>query len=185
MKKSILKNNKALILAYDQGLEHGPTDFNDKNVDPLYILDIAKNKKSGVTAIAFQKGIAEKYKSEIKSSGIPLILKLNGKTKMTKGEPFSPKLTTVAEAKKLGAAAVGYTIYFGSEKEGEMLEDFAVIEREAHKNNMEVVVWSYPRGKSVDKLMKTKKGKNQVMAYAARADLEVGADSFKPMPLIF
>ena len=38
----ILKGGKALFLSYDHGLEHGPSDFNDKNVDPLYILDIAK-----------------------------------------------------------------------------------------------------------------------------------------------
>ena len=31
---------KALFLAYDQGLEHGPTDFNDKNVNPKYVIEI-------------------------------------------------------------------------------------------------------------------------------------------------
>ena len=28
----ILQNGKGIFLAYDQGLEHGPSDFNDKNV---------------------------------------------------------------------------------------------------------------------------------------------------------
>ncbi|MCX6750147.1 MAG: fructose-bisphosphate aldolase, partial [Candidatus Pacearchaeota archaeon] len=69
---------KALFLAYDQGLEHGPTDFNDKNVDPKYIIDIAKKGK--YNGIVFQKGIAEKYNKEIKQSKVPLIVKLNGKT---------------------------------------------------------------------------------------------------------
>jgi len=55
----ILKKGKAFFLAYDQGLEHGPSDFNDKNVNPNYIIEIAKKAKC--TGIIFQKGIAEKY----------------------------------------------------------------------------------------------------------------------------
>ena len=65
----ITKKGKALYLAYDQGIEHGPIDFNDKNVDPLYIIDIAKKGK--FSAVIFQKGIAEKYNKEIKKSKIP------------------------------------------------------------------------------------------------------------------
>ena len=70
----ILRKGKALILAYDQGLEHSPIDFNDKNTDPKFIIEIAKKGKA--TAIAFQKGIAEKYKKEIKASKVPLIIKI-------------------------------------------------------------------------------------------------------------
>ncbi|MEA3378658.1 MAG: fructose-bisphosphate aldolase, partial [Nanoarchaeota archaeon] len=78
-----MKKGKSLLLAYDQGLEHGPTDFNDKNIDPDYIMDIAiKGKFNG---IILQKGIAEKYYQ----GKIPLILKLNGKTKFLKGDPLS------------------------------------------------------------------------------------------------
>ena len=55
----ILRKGKVLFLAYDQGLEHGPTDFNDKNVDPNYIIDIAKKGK--YTGLILQKGIAKKY----------------------------------------------------------------------------------------------------------------------------
>lgn len=51
----ILTQEKALYLAYDQGLEHGPTDFNDKNIDPNYILDIAK--KGRYNAIILQRGL--------------------------------------------------------------------------------------------------------------------------------
>ena len=59
----LMKKGKMLILAYDQGLEHGPEDFNDKNVNPKYILEIAKKGK--YNGIVFQKGIAEKYQKEI------------------------------------------------------------------------------------------------------------------------
>jgi len=169
----ILRKGKAMYLAYDQGLEHGPeSDFNDKNVDPNYIIDIAKKGK--YTGVVFQKGIAEKYRQEIKKSKVPLIVKLNGKTNLFKGEPISRQLCTVKEAVKLGADAVGYTIYIGSDYEDEMLQEFSKIDREAGKAGLPTVVWIYPRGKSV-------KGKNkkELMAYAARTGLEIGADIIK------
>jgi class I fructose-bisphosphate aldolase len=168
----ITRKGKAFFLAYDQGLEHGPGDFNDKNVNPQYIIDIAKNGK--YTGIIFQKGIAEKYNKEIRKSKIPLIVKLNGKTNLFKGEPIARQLCTVKEAVNLGASAVGYTIYIGSDFEDEMLQEFENIQREAHAKDLPVIVWIYPRGKSV-------KGKNkkELMIYAARTGLEIGADIVK------
>src|SRR3989344_3504794 len=135
----ILKGGKALFLSYDHGLEHGPSDFNDKNVDPLYILDIAKKGK--YQGIVLQKGLAEKYRDEIKKSKVPLILKLNGKTKITQDEPYSSMLCTVDEAINLGASAVGYTIYIGSDYEDEMMQEFENIQRQAHEKNIPVIVW--------------------------------------------
>ncbi|MGY4884647.1 MAG: class I fructose-bisphosphate aldolase [Nanobdellota archaeon] len=170
--KKITTKGKALFLAYDQGLEHGPTDFNDKNVDPLYIIDIAKKGK--YNGLVFQKGIAEKYNKEIKASKIPLIIKLNGKTNLFKGEPIARQLCTVEEAIKLGAKAVGYTIYIGSDYEDEQLQEFENIQREAHKKYLPVIVWIYPRGKSIED-----KSKEKLMVYAARTGLEIGADIIK------
>ncbi|MFH1290775.1 MAG: hypothetical protein ABIH92_05205 [Nanoarchaeota archaeon] len=168
----ILTKGKAIFLAYDQGIEHGPVDFNDKNVDPNYIIKIAKEGK--YNAVIFQKGIAEKYQKEIKKSKVPLILKLNGKTSLRKGEPISTQLTTVERALKLGAVAVGYTIYIGSEHEPQMLKEFQNIERNAHAKDIPVIAWIYPRGKGV-------KGKSQreLLAYSTRAGLELGADIVK------
>ncbi|MAG38235.1 hypothetical protein CMI45_02530 [Candidatus Pacearchaeota archaeon] len=169
----IMKKGKAMYLAYDQGLEHGPSsDFNDKNVDPLYILDIAK--KGRFNGVVFQKGIAEKYNKEIRRSKVPLILKLNGKTRLYKGEPKSALLCSVKEAIKLGASAVGFTIYLGSKYEEEMLEEFAKIERESHKAGLPVIAWIYPRGKSV-----RNPDSRENLAYAARTGLEIGADIVK------
>jgi len=168
----ITKKGKALFLAYDQGLEHGPSDFNDKNVDPNYIIEIARNGK--YNGIVFQKGIAEKYQKEIKRSRVPLILKLNGKTNLFRGEPISRQLCSVEEAIKLGAKAVGYTIYIGSDYEDEMLQEFSKIEKQAHSKGLPVITWIYPRGKSV-------KGKSEkeLMAYSCRVGLEIGADIIK------
>ncbi len=168
----IMKDGKAVFLAYDQGLEHGPIEFNDKNVDPNYIISIAEH--AGFNGIIMQKGIAEKYKMRIKRSRIPLILKLNGKTSLYKGEPMSEQLCTVKEALALGAKAVGYTIYIGSKFESKMLAEFEEIEREAHAHGIPVIAWIYPRGESI-------KGRKEgdLMIYAARVGLELGADIVK------
>lgn len=168
----ITKKGKCLFLAYDQGLEHGPTDFNDENADPEYIIEIAKKGK--YTGLIVQKGIAEKYAREIRASKVPLILKLNGKTNLVKDEPLSTQLCTVKEARTLGATAVGYTIYIGSAHEAEMFAQFEQIEREAHEEGMPVIAWVYPRGKSIES-----RPANELMAYSARTALELGADMVK------
>ncbi len=168
----LFRQGNCLFLAYDQGMEHGPVEFTDENVDPLSIIRIAKRGR--FTGIIFQKGIAEKYKKEIKKSGVPLIVKLNGKTNLSKGEPLSTQLCTVKEACRLGAAAVGYTIYIGSEHESIMLREFVEIEREAHALGLPVIAWIYPRGKAV-----ADKEPSLLMAYAARVALELGADMVK------
>ena len=166
--KPLFTNGKSLMLAYDQGLEHGPTDFNDKNVDPQYIIDIANKVK--LNGIILQKGIAEKY-----STGkIPLILKLNGKTKFVKDEPYSPPLCSVKEALKLKAKAIGYTLYIGSKYESKMFKEFEKIEEQAHEKNLPVIVWAYPRGKAIKNELS-----RDTLAYAARTCLELGADIIK------
>lgn len=170
----LMRNGRMLILAYDQGFEHGPTDFNEESADPNFILDIAR--KSGVyTGLVFQEGIAEKY--YIGQLGLPpLVLKLNGKTSFHKGEePVSLQLCSVERAVELGATAVGYTIYVGSEREGEMMKEFSRICDEAHKNDLISIVWMYPRGKHVE----GKETSRDVVAYAARLALELGADVAK------
>lgn len=170
---NILRNGKALFLAYDQGLEHGPTsDFNDRNVDPLFIIDIAK--KGGFTGLVFQKGIAEKYRKEILESKIPLIIKLNGKTNLVRGDPVARQLCSIDEAISLNASAVGYTIYIGSEHESIMLQEAEKIIEEAHKKRLPVILWVYPRGKSVKN-----DASREMISYAARTGLELGADIVK------
>ncbi|TMI33204.1 aldolase [Candidatus Bathyarchaeota archaeon] len=166
---TFLRDGKGLLLAYDQGFEHGPSaDFDDKNIDPNYILDIAS--KGEFTGVVLHKGIAEKYYN----GRVPLILKLNGKSSLPKGEPISTQICTVEEAISLGAKGVGYTIYLGSVHENIMLQEFGDIQREAHEEGVPAIAWIYPRGEAV---------KNdtapEIVAYAARAGLEVGADAVK------
>jgi len=172
----LLRQGKCLLLAYDQGMEHGPTDFNDDNVDPEYICKIAREAKV-FTGIVFGAGVAEKYYTPDLP---PLILKLNGKTGFHKGEePVSLQLTSVERAVELGAKAVGYTVYVGSEHEEQMMKELAGIVAQAHEKEIPVVAWMYPRGKHVE----GKEESKEVVAYAARLGLELGADMVKlPYP---
>jgi class I fructose-bisphosphate aldolase len=168
----ITKNGRAIYLAYDHGMEHGPTDFTDENIDPAVILKLAAD--SGVSAVVFQKGVAEKYyKGSIYEKKVPLIVKLNGKTSFIKNEPYSPQICTVEEALKIGASAVGYTVYVGSQRQDLMFKEFAAVEKEAHQRKIPLVGWMYPRGSAVEKETP------EITAYAARVGLEMGADIVK------
>jgi len=170
----ITRDGKAMFLAYDQGMEHGPKDFDGENVDPNNILDIAVG--GNFTAIIFQKGTAEKYYSNTKFvQKIPLILKLNGKTNLVDDpDPYSPLICSVEEALSLDVSAVGYTIYVGSKHEPEMFKEFSKIEKDAHERNIPVIGWMYVRGSGTE-------GKSifELSAYAARLGLEMGADIIK------
>jgi len=164
-----LTNEKGILLAYDQGLEHGPSkDFNEKSVDPKYILEIAEKGK--FTGIIFQKGVAEKYYD----GKVPLIIKINGKTSLPKGEPLATQNCSVRHAKALGAQAVGYTIYLGSAHEHIMLQEFGQIQAEAHELGLAAIAWVYPRGEAI-----ANDSSPEIVAYAARAGLEAGADAVK------
>ncbi len=166
---AFLKEGRSMLLAYDQGLEHGPSaDFDEKNVDPAMIMDTAA--KGRFNGIVFQKGTAERFYD----GRVPLILKLNGKTSLPKGEPVSRQVCSVEQAVSLGAKGVGYTIYLGSGYEGEMLAEFGRIQEEAHEEGLPAIAWIYPRGASVQN--DTSK---EIVAYAARAGLELGADAVK------
>jgi class I fructose-bisphosphate aldolase len=166
----ILKNDKSLLLAYDQGLEHGPRDLNLQTVDPKFIFDIALDGM--YDGVITQHGIAEKYyKSYYKD--IPLIVKLNGKTSLPNISPISKQLCSVDRAIKLGATAVGYTIYAGSPLEPEIFQEFSKIVEQAHDYGMPVMAWMYPRGPGISD------EDTNVLAYAARMGLELGADILK------
>ncbi len=170
--EQITRQGKALFLAYDQGFEHGTADFNDENVDPKKVLEIADS--GFFTGVILQKGIAEKYYFG-QNYKVPLIVKLNGKTNLVKDiDPYSPQVCSVAEAISYGAKAVGYTIYVGSEFESKMTEEFGKIEQEAEEAGLPVIAWMYPRGKNV-----ADENDPKVIAYAARVGLELGADIIK------
>lgn len=167
----LLSGGRALFLACDQGLEHGPTDFNLNNINPNYILDIAE--KGGYNAVILHHGVAEKYYQNYRDR-VRLIIKLNGKTNIAEVEPYSAQVCSVKRAVKLGAEAVGYTIYVGSPREADMFREFSKIVEEAHDYGTPVIAWMYPRGPFVKNDETT-----EILAYSARVGLELGADIVK------
>jgi fructose-bisphosphate aldolase, class I len=172
-----LRNGTAIFLPYDQGLEHGPRDFfeNPASGDPSYIIKLAV--EGAFNGVAIQVGTAEKFFWDY-AGEVPLLLKLNGRTEIPPANaPRSPLNASVEDAVRLGADAVGYTLYVGSEQQEADFEAFAQVRRDAHRYGLPLVVWSYPRGSSVD----AKGGKNSFYAidYAARTASELGADIVK------
>lgn len=163
-----LPEGRGMLLAYDHGLEHGPTDFDERSVDPAHVVDLAS--KGGFTGVVLQLGVAEAFYG----GRTPLVLKLNGKTRLPGGEPVSRQIATVDDAVRLDASGVGYTIYLGSVHEPVMLREFAGIRRAAREAGLAVIAWIYPRGAAV--LDDTAP---EIVSYAARAGLELGADAVK------
>ena len=169
--EKLFTGNRTLMLAYDQGLEHGPIDFDANNVDPNYVIYIAAH--GGYNAFICQKGIAELYYENYHKK-VPLVVKLNGKSNIPRIFPIAKQICSVKKAVDLGADAVGYTIYVGSPLEPEIFQEFGKIQEEAHDYGLPVIAWMYPRGRFVTDELST-----SMLAYAARIGLELGADILK------
>lgn len=172
-----LGNGTAIFLPYDQGLEHGPRDFaaNHLASDPKYVIRLAI--EGGFNGIAIQIGLAEKFYWDY-AGEVPLVLKLNGKTDIPSAiDPLSPLNASVADAVRLGADAVGYTLYVGSPAQEHDFGQYLRVRRDAERLGMPLIVWSYPRGSAID----AKGGKDSFYAvdYAARTASELGADVVK------
>ena len=172
-----LRNGTALFLPYDQGLEHGPRDFfaNPDAGDPRYILRLAR--QGTFNGIAIQIGLAEKFYWDF-AGEVPLILKLNGKTDIpSDAEALSPLHATVADAVRLGADAVGYTLYVGTPAQDADFRQYQQVRDDAQRFGMPLIVWAYPRGSAIE----GKGGKDSFYAvdYAARVASELGADVVK------
>jgi class I fructose-bisphosphate aldolase len=166
-----------LFLPIDQGIEHGPRDFfpNPASKDPEYQFRLAA--EAGYSAIACQIGLATKYYPDF-AGQVPLILKLNGKTEVPpSGEALSTCNAQVEDAVRLGADAVGYTLYVGSPRQDEDLVQLGGVRRDCDRFGMPLIIWAYPRGSAIDK----KGGRDSFYAidYAARMAMEMGADVVK------
>ncbi len=152
--KIITKDTDRLfIFAADQKMEHLNKDFFGPGLpkeinNPDHIFSIAQ--KSPIGCFATHVGLITRYGSEY--SKIPYIAKLDGKTNLNKGEPYSQQMWSVNDALALNVSnlcGVGYTIYLGSDYEREMLTEAATIVTNAHKNGLVAILWIYPRGKDV------------------------------------
>ena len=169
----IVRDGSALILAMDHGLEHGPVDFKDvpDKLDPAEVFETATH--DAVTCIAVQKGIAEGYYPSYEDD-VNLLVKINGTSNLWMGEPDSAINCSVDYAAEIGADAVGFTLYGGSNNEVEMAEEFREVQEAAREYDLPVVMWSYPRGQGLKNDTKP-----STISYATRLALELGADIAK------
>ncbi len=170
-------NGTLIVLPLDQGLEHGPTDFfpNPPALETDYQFRLALEGK--YSAIALGVGLAEKYMKEY-CGRVPLILKLNGKTNIPEdAEAVSPAFASVEDAVRLGADAVGYTMYVGTPRQDVEIREYQRVRQDCERLGMPLVMWAYPRGRAVE----AKGGKGSLFAqdYAARVAEEMGADVVK------
>ena len=134
------------ILPVDQGIEHSagasfapnPQYFDGENIVRLAI-------EGGCNAVASTFGVlgsvARKY-----AHRIPFICKINHNQLLTYPSEYDQiAFGTVREAWELGAAAVGATIYFGSEQSSRQIVEVARAFHEAHELGLATVLWCYLR----------------------------------------
>jgi len=151
------------ILPVDQGIEHTAGASFAKNplyFDPENILKLAI--EGGCNAVATTFGnlaiVARKYAHKI-----PFIVKINHNELLTYPTKYDQILFgTVDDAWNLGAAAVGATIYFGSEGSDRQIVEIAKAFDRAHELGMATILWCYTRNNAF-----TKDGVN----YETAADL--------------
>jgi len=140
------------ILPVDQGIEHSagasfaknPDYFDGENIVKLAI-------EGGCNAVASTYGVlgsvARKYAHKI-----PFIVKLNHNELLTYPNKFDQVFFgTVEEAYEMGAAAVGATIYFGSEQSDRQIVEVSRAFARAHELGLATVLWCYLRNSAFKK----------------------------------
>ncbi|MEA5554377.1 class I fructose-bisphosphate aldolase [Anabaena cylindrica UHCC 0172] len=134
------------ILPVDQGIEHSagasfapnPIYFDPENIIKLAI-------EAGCNAVATTVGVlsnvARKYAHKI-----PFIAKINHNELLTYPNQFDQIMfADVSQAWHLGAAAIGATIYFGSEESSRQIQEVSHAFKTAHELGMATVLWCYLR----------------------------------------
>jgi len=134
------------ILPVDQGIEHSagasfapnPAYFDPENIIKLAI-------EGGCNAVASTFGVlglmSRKYAHKI-----PFIVKINHNELLTYPNKFDQVMFgTVEQAHNMGAAAVGATIYFGSEESTRQITEVAEAFAYAHELGMATILWCYLR----------------------------------------
>jgi fructose-bisphosphate aldolase, class I len=137
------------ILPVDQGIEHsGGASFakNPDYFDPENIIKLAI--EGGCNAVASTFGVlgvmARQYAHKI-----PFIVKINHNELMTYPNSFEQILFgTVEQAYEMGAAAIGATIYFGSDDSHRELIEIAQSFALAHELGLATILWCYTRNKA-------------------------------------
>lgn len=166
---------KLIILPVDQGFEHGPARsfaVNPPAYDPHYHYQLAVD--AGLSAYAAPLGSLEAG-ADTFAGRIPTILKLNSSNSWATRNAQA-QTGSVEDALRLGCAAIGFTIYPGSEDIFESMEQIRGLREEAAAAGLATVIWSYPRG---GKLSKDGELALDVGAYAAHMAALLGAHIIK------
>lgn len=140
------------ILPVDQGIEHsGGASFakNPDYFDPENIVKLAI--EGGCNAVASTFGVlgavSRKYAHKI-----PFLVKINHNELLTYPNSYEQVLFgTVKQANDMGAAAIGATIYFGSDDSHRELIEIAQAFAMAHELGMATVLWCYLRNPAFKK----------------------------------
>ncbi len=140
------------ILPVDQGIEHsGGASFakNPAYFDPENIVKLAI--EGGCNAVASTFGVlgtvSRKYAHKI-----PFLVKINHNELLTYPNKADQILFgTIRQAWDMGAAAVGATIYFGSDNAGRQIVEVAQAFALAHELGMATVLWCYLRNPAFKK----------------------------------
>ncbi|MFA3784082.1 class I fructose-bisphosphate aldolase [Melioribacteraceae bacterium 4301-Me] len=140
------------ILPVDQGIEHSAGASFAKNpdyFDPENIVKLAI--EGGCNAVASTLGVlgavARKYAHKI-----PFILKINHNELLTYPNKYDQILFAgVKQAWDMGAAAVGATIYFGSEESSRQIVEISEAFQYAHELGMATILWCYLRNSAFKK----------------------------------
>jgi class I fructose-bisphosphate aldolase len=134
------------ILPVDQGIEHSAGASFAKNpdyFDPENIVKLAI--EGGCNAVASTLGVLGIVSRQY-AHKIPFIVKLNHNELMTMPNRFDQVyFAQVEQAWNMGAAAVGATIYFGSNESTRQIVETSVAFKRAHELGMATVLWCYLR----------------------------------------
>jgi fructose-bisphosphate aldolase, class I len=169
---------KVLILPVDQGFEHGPARSfapNPAAYDPHYHYQLAV--EAGLNAYAAPLGMLAQGADSF-AGQIPTILKCNSSNSLATNKDQAVT-AGVKDALRLGCAAIGFTIYPGSEFAFAQMQELRELTLEAKDSGLAVVTWSYPRGPNLDKAAETA---IDVCAYAAQMAALLGANIIKVKP---
>lgn len=178
MQGRLAGTGKLVILPVDQGFEHGPARsfaVNPPSYDPHYLFQLAID--AGLSAYASVLGMIEAGAGTF-AGQIPLILKVNSANSHS-AKKDQAVTASVKDALRLGCAAIGFTIYPGSDDQYGMFEEIRELSEEAKAHGLAVVIWSYPRG---GKLSKEGETAVDVTAYAAHMAAMLGAHIIKVKP---
>ena len=140
------------ILPVDQGIEHTAGVSFAKNplyFDPENILKLAIEAECNAVATTFGNlaMVARKYAHKI-----PFIVKINHNELLTFPTKYNQIMFgSVDDAWNLGAAAVGATIYFGSEESDRQIIEVAKAFERAHELGLATVLWCYTRNNAFKK----------------------------------